>query len=147
MLELGACVRLLGKCHPLGCDRMQQAKTKVAHFAKGTGRSDRKTFSLAATVTLNFPRVFDNAFWSMPCFLLFSKLNECRAPEKPVASYEQQLVFHFVQFEVIRVFSAMCLWLVLSHRHKRQFDAVPQSCVQFSCCVPVVHTLDHLHHR
>ena len=96
-------------------------------------------------VTLIFPRVFDNAFLSMPCFLLFSKLNDGRAPEKPVASCEQQLVFQFVQFEVIRVFSAMCLWLVLSHRHKRQFDAVPQSCVQFSCCVPVVHTLDHLH--
>ena len=29
MMELGACVSLLEKCHTLGYDRMQQEKTKV----------------------------------------------------------------------------------------------------------------------
>ena len=58
MTELGACVSLLGKCHPLGCDRMQQEKTKVARFAKVTGRSDCKTFSLASTCHFNLPVCF-----------------------------------------------------------------------------------------
>ena len=60
MMELGACVSLLGKCHPLGCDRMQHEKTKVARFAKVTGRSDSKTFSLATTCHSDLPRVFLN---------------------------------------------------------------------------------------
>ena len=63
MMELGACVSLLVKCHPLGCDRTQQEKTKVAHFAKVTGRSGRETFSLLATCHFNLPRVFVHAFW------------------------------------------------------------------------------------
>ena len=58
MIELGACVSLLGKCHPLGYDRMRQEKTKVARFAKVTGRSDRKTFSLATTYHFNLPACF-----------------------------------------------------------------------------------------
>ena len=57
-MELGACVSLLGKCHPLGHDRMQQEKTKVARFAKVTDRSDRKTFSLAATCHFNLSACF-----------------------------------------------------------------------------------------
>ena len=49
---------LVGNCHPVGCDRMQQEKTKVARFAKVTGRSDRKTFSLATTCHFNLPECF-----------------------------------------------------------------------------------------
>ena len=71
MMELGACVSLLEKCHPLGYDRMQQVQTKVANLAKVTGRSDCETFSLASTcyfVSI-FPRVFVYAI-SLCCFLL-----------------------------------------------------------------------------
>ena len=57
MMELGACVSLVEKCHPLGCDRMQQVKTKAARFAKVTGRSDRKLES--SRVFLNMPFVYD----------------------------------------------------------------------------------------
>ena len=39
----------VGEVPPLGYDRMQQVLTKVARFAKVTGRRDRKTFSLAST--------------------------------------------------------------------------------------------------
>ena len=60
MMKLGACVRLMGKCHPLGNDRMQQEKTKVAHLAKVTGRSDCETFSLASTCY--FVSVFRRVF-------------------------------------------------------------------------------------
>ena len=65
----------------------------------------------------------------MPFFLLFSKLNEGRsgAYGKSFALCELLLVFQSVQFEVIRVFSAMRLWLVLSHQHKRQFGVVDSS--------------------
>ena len=65
MMELGACVSLLEKCHSLGYDRMQQELTKVVHLVKVTGRSDCKTFSLASTcyfVSI-FPRVFVYAFF------------------------------------------------------------------------------------
>ena len=77
-------------------------------------------------VTSSFPRVFEHAFCQCLVSFLFSKLNEgrSRAPGKPVALCEQQLVFQFVQFEVVRVFSAMRLWLVLTHQHKRQFGVV-----------------------
>ena len=34
------CVILLGRCHPLGHDRMQKVQKKVAHFSKVTSRSD-----------------------------------------------------------------------------------------------------------
>ena len=55
---------------------------------------------------------------------------------KLTASCEQQLVFQFVQFVVIRVFSAMHVWLVLSHQHKRQFGVVDSSlCVACSFLV------------
>ena len=57
-MYLGACVSLLEKCHPLDFDRMQQEKTKVAHFAKVTRRSDRKTFFLATTCHFNLPACF-----------------------------------------------------------------------------------------
>ena len=81
----------------------------------------------------------------MPCFLLFSKLNEGRsgAPRNPLHYVNNSWFSNLFRFEVIRVFSAMRL-----HQHKHQFgvvDSFPQSCVQFSCCVTVVHTLDHLH--
>ena len=52
MLELGACVSLLGKYHPLGYDCMPQENTQVAHFAKVTGRSDRKTFFFGYNMSL-----------------------------------------------------------------------------------------------
>ena len=58
MMELGACVSLLEKCHPLGYDRMQQVKTKVARVDKVTGRSERKTFSVATTCHFNLPACF-----------------------------------------------------------------------------------------
>ena len=56
-------------------------------------------------------------------------LNEGRsgAHGKPFALCELLLVFQFVQFEVIRVFSAMRLWLVLSHQQKHQFGVVDSS--------------------
>ena len=65
----------------------------------------------------------------MPSFLLFSKSDEgrSRAYGKPFALCEPLLVFQFVQLEVIRVVSAMRLWLVLSHQHKRQFGVVDSS--------------------
>ena len=37
---------------------LQQEKTKVAHFAMVTGRSDRKTFSLDTTCHFNLPACF-----------------------------------------------------------------------------------------
>ena len=49
MMELGACLSLLVKCHPLGYDGMQQVQTKVAHLAKVTGRLDYKSFSVTST--------------------------------------------------------------------------------------------------
>ena len=61
MLELGACVSLLGRVPPLGYDRVQVAWTKVARLAKVTGRRDCQTFSLALTchfVSI-LPRVFE----------------------------------------------------------------------------------------
>ena len=51
----------VGRVPPLGYDRVQQAQTKVARFAKVTGRHDCETFSLASTchfVSI-FPRVID----------------------------------------------------------------------------------------
>ena len=49
----------VGGVPPLGCDRVQQAHTKVAHLARFSGKCDCKTFSLALTchfVSI-FPRV------------------------------------------------------------------------------------------
>ena len=70
-----------------------------------------------------------------------------RAYGKPFALCELLLAFQSVQFEVIRVFSAMRLWLVLSHQHKRQYGVVDSSLSLVCSFVTVVHTLDHLHHH
>ena len=53
-------------------------------------------------VTLIFPRIFEHAFFSMPCFFLND--GPCKASGKPVTLCEQQLVFQFILFEAIRVF-------------------------------------------
>ena len=73
MMELGACVSLLEKWHPLGYHRMQQEKTKVTRFAKVTGRCDCKTFSLASMCHSNLLACLRTRRLSIPssfCFFL-----------------------------------------------------------------------------
>ena len=76
MMELGACVSLLMKCHPLGHDRMQHVLTKVARLAKVTGRRDCKTFSLASTCHFNLAACFWTRHLSIPCSFCFSQLHD-----------------------------------------------------------------------
>ena len=68
---------LVGGVPPLGHDRVQQAKTKVAHLAKVTGRRDCKTFSLALRYHLVsiFPRVLEYAI-CLCLILLFFQLHD-----------------------------------------------------------------------
>ena len=72
-MELGACVRLLEKWHPLGYHRMQQEKTKVTRFANVTGRSDWKTFSLASTCHFNHLACLRTRRLSILCSFFFVK--------------------------------------------------------------------------
>ena len=72
MMEFGARVSLLEKCHPSGYDRMQQEKTKVARLAKVTDRSDCETFSF----TLIFPRVCE---YTVCLFLVPFVFSEARS--------------------------------------------------------------------
>ena len=64
----------VGRVPPFGYDRVQQAKTMVAHLAKVTSRRDCKTFSLALTchfVSI-FPRVHQYAVCLVQIPLVFS---------------------------------------------------------------------------
>ena len=83
---------LVGRVPLLGYDRVQQARTKMAHLAKVTGRRDCKTFSLASAcyfVSI-FPRVLECAIYLfLVAFVLlpvtrWSRLN-IRVAEKPAA--------------------------------------------------------------
>ena len=78
MMELGACVSLLGECPPLRHDRVQQVKIKVARLAKVTGGRDCKTFSLAS----NGSRSHEN---TSPTFNQFRFKRRCvkHRPNKP----------------------------------------------------------------
>ena len=144
-MELGACVSLLEKCHPLGCMTACSRYRPRWHISpRSRAEVTVRPFPWLQHVTSIFPRVFEYDFCLCCVSFCFSKLNEGRsgAYGKPFALCEQLLVFQFVQFEVIRLFAAMRLWLVLSHQHKRQFGVVDSS-LSLVCSFLLCHSCTH----
>ena len=61
MMELGACVKLVGRVPPLDYDRVQQSYTKVAHLAKVTAVVTVRPFPwLQCIILCQSSRVFLN---------------------------------------------------------------------------------------
>ena len=65
---------LVGKLPSLGPWPHAAGIDQGGAFRQVTGRSDRKTFFWRQHVTLIFPRVFEHAFLSLLCFLLFFRV-------------------------------------------------------------------------
>ena len=118
MMKLGACVTVLGECHPLGCDHMQQVQTKVERFAKVTSKSDRKTFTFGYNMSLESSRVF---------------LNTAHAPPPLFLQVEGQVDFLADKVCItkhLNVVVQSCPWTSASH--SRVFDCVPRNSLEGS---------------
>ena len=103
MMEHGACVSLMVKCHPLAYDRMQQVQTNVAHLAKVTGRSDCKNLFLDFNVLFC---VFLPTCFCIQHFLFFSRCTRISVKHKAAVKL------------------AAVTWPVFSHRVSENPDAI-----------------------